>query len=935
MENQKQLILIDGSSFLFRAYYAPHTEFTTKTGIPTGATLIFTRMLNKILNQYQGHKIIVVFDAKGGSFRKEIYKEYKSNRPPMPDDLRVQLEYVHKVVKAYNLPLIMVEGVEADDVLGSYAKKASALGLKTIICTSDKDLAQLVDDKVCLYDSMKDVYLDEKGVFDKFGVPPKLIVDYLALKGDSSDNIPGMKGVGDVKACALLNSLGGVFEILARKDEIKNLSFRGAKTFANEYEKEFDKVKLSYKLATIKTDVELPLAIEDLKLNPINYDELINLFTELEFKKLVEQIQKTQSSNKSNTNSSNKAEHNFNNAVSTVEQDKPKASKNINNCSCNFICVDSEAKLQDMCQSLSEAKIFAFATHCNETKPQDAVLVGISFCANNNCAYYIPLRHNGSDALFSVQLDIKLVLSYLVKLFASDVKKVGFDIKHDLLVLSYLGIEVNNVYFDSKICAYLLDNNQDLNLKSLAKDFLNYSMLELSDFTGKGARALDFSQLDLLCALNYACELALVYFLLYTKLQQQLSNSPMQELFTSMEMPLVRVLFAMEKKGALLDKNKLAALNKLFSQKLQTLEEQIFKLCSQEFNIASPKQLGIVLFEELKIKYPKKLKTTGTQSYSTSDDILELIVDEHEIVPLVRAHRALAKLISTYTSKLSSMISNHTGRLHTTFNQTGTATGRLSSSDPNLQNIPARSTDGLMIREAFVAAENYSLVSIDYSQIELRLMAHIANDQNLISAFANGKDIHALTAAKILNKDISEVSDIERSHAKATNFGLMYGMGVRALAAQTKMTQTEAKTYIDTYFGLHPAILNYMQQIVDFAKANGYVETIKKHRVNFKQINSTNRGVAEAQKRAAINAPMQGSAADIIKIAMIRVYDYLQSLEDKQAAFMLLQVHDELIFEIKDEYLDEICKNIVDIMEHVLELKVPLKVSVSRSKYWQ
>lgn len=928
MEHENQLILIDGSSFLFRAYFAPHTEFTTKTGIPTGATLIFTRMLNKILTQFQGHKIVVVFDAKGGSFRKEIYQEYKANRPPMPDDLRIQLEYVHKVVKAYNLPLVMVPGVEADDVLGSYAKAASKIGIKSIICTSDKDLAQLVDDKICLYDSMKDIYLDEEGVLSKFGVPPRLIVDFLALKGDSSDNIPGMKGVGDVKACVLLNNLGGIFEILKRKDEIKNLGFRGAKNFASEYEQEFATVELSYKLATIKTDVALPIAIEDINIEPYDYDSLIALFNELEFKKLVEQIQK----NKLQIKEQDSGAINKQSKISMANIE-PKV-KNLSNCACNFICVDSEDKLKAMCQSLSLADVIAIATYCNEQKAQDSNLVGISLCANDKEAYYIPLQHNGMDAMFSLQLDFDLVKSYLTELFLSEVKKVGFNIKHDLLVLAYHGLSLKNVYFDSQICAYLLDNNQSLELKDLAKNYLNYSIQDLTTLIGKGAKALDFSQLDLFNALNYAGEQALVYYLLYRTLQQNLNDSSMQDLFVHMEMPLVQVLFAMEYKGTLLDKQKLAKLNDVFTQRLKALELQIYTLCGCEFNIASPKQLGVVLFETLKLKYPKRRKDSDS-SYSTSDEILDKIQDEHEVIPLIRSYRALAKLISSYTNKLASMISKKTGRIHTCFNQTGTATGRLSSSDPNLQNIPARSTDGIMIREAFVSADNYSLVSIDYSQIELRLMAHIANDQNLIDAFDKGADIHALTAAKILNKDISLVTDFERSHAKATNFGLMYGMGARALAAQTKMSQIEAKDYIDAYFRLHPAILDYMQNIYEFAKTHLYVETIKHHRVRFEQINSTNRMVVEAQKRAAINAPMQGSAADIIKMAMIKIHDYLQSLEDKEAAFMLLQVHDELIFEIKDEYIDEICNQIVKIMEQVVTLKVPLKVSVSKAKYWQ
>lgn len=950
--NSDTLILVDGSSFLYRAYYAPHGKFTTHAGLPTGATLIITRMLKKLLAKYDGYKIIVVFDAKGKSFRTEIYKDYKANRPPMPDDLRVQIDYVHKIVQALNLPLVQVNGVEADDVLGSYAKQASAQGLKTIICTGDKDLAQLVDSQVSLYDTMSDKFYDEKAVVEKFGVPPKLIIDYLALKGDSSDNIPGMKGVGDVKACTLLNNLGGIFDIYDKRDEIKHLSFRGAKTFAKDYEEAFDVVKLSYELATIKTDIKLPIAIEDVKVLKPNFELLISIYKELEFVKLIEEEQKNLQSNALNLDIQNlstaKIELKNTNKKEKLSnersvQDTVKSadlfgslSKDYTTIGVSFYCVNTVDKLDQLCSTLLQQEIFALDTETTSLRAEDANLIGISIAYDEKAAFYIPIGHEYLGV--KPQLPITIIREKLGPILANEaIKKVGHNIKYDLLILHYAGFEIRNIYFDTMVAAHLIDNTQSVSMDALALQYLDYHTITYEQVVGSGNKALCFNEVNIDLATNYAAEDAFVTLSLYKYLDKELNNIDYaKEIFFNLEMPIVYVLFQMEKRGALLSAEKLKVLSKTFKQELSIVQQEIYSIGGSVFNIASPKQLSKVLFDNLKIKYPKKPKMgkDGQKVYSTAEDILNELINEHPIIDKILRYRTLAKLITTYTDKLVSLISPRTHRLHTSFNQAGTVTGRLSSSDPNLQNIPARTEEGKLIRHAFIAPEGYSIVSIDYSQIELRLIAHIAEDPNLIDAFNHNADIHRLTAAQILKKNLDEVTDDERSKAKATNFGLMYGMGAHRLAMQTKMSYADANHYIKEYFNLYPNIHSYMDKTVNFAKEHGYVETLMHRHLFYREINSSNKRESSGAMRAAINAPMQGSAAEIIKIAMIKVQEYIDSLKDKNDVYMILQVHDELIFEIKDEKLEEISQKIKSIMESVMNLKVPLVVSVDFGKYW-
>ncbi|WP_303961434.1 DNA polymerase I [Succinatimonas hippei] len=928
------LIFIDGSSFLYRAFYAAKRGFTTKSGIPTGAVLIITNMLKKLLKQYAGYKIAVVFDAKGKSFRSDLYPEYKSNRPPMPEDLKIQVEYVHRIVKAMGFPLIVVPKVEADDVLGSYAKKAQSLGLSSLICTGDKDLAQLVNDKVTLIDTMNDHVYDEKGVIEKYGVPPCRIIDFLALKGDSSDNIPGMPGVGDVTAKTLINSLGGIEDIFNKRSEIASLSFRGAKTFAAKLEEHIEDVRLSYTLATIKTDVDLPIAIEDLVVPKKNKEELLNIYKELEFAKLYAE------ESQQDLNVEEQPQVPETQAAAVKTQADIDLSGGIlsdyKSIGCKFELIDTKVKLDALIEKIKRKGLFAFDTETTSLHPEDCTLVGISFSVEENEGFYLPLAHAYLGA--PLQLAKDEVFAKLAPVFADPkIKKIGHNVKFDLLVLYFSGLsEVNGVYADTMLMAHLLDSVQSCALDSLAEKYLSYKTIKYSDVAGSGSKAVTFDNVPVDIACAYSGEDSEVALRLFNVLLPKIKDEgKAYNILFDLEMPCLHVLFDMERIGALVSADELYRQTEVLKAELLAVQKDIYATAGQEFNIASPKQLGSVLFEDLAIPYPKKAKVdkNGNKQYSTAEDVLTEIAPMYDIANLVLRFRSVSKLIGTYTEKLPLLISKRTGRIHTSFNQAGTTTGRLSSSDPNLQNIPARTHEGKLIRKAFIAPQGYTLVSADYSQIELRLIAHIAKDPNLVKAFKLGYDIHKATAAEVLGKDINEITPEERSRAKATNFGLMYGMGAHGLSAQTGLPFKAAKAYIDCYFTRYPKIRDYMDSIKKFAHEHGYVETILGRRIDFPGINSTNRIAATGAERAAINAPMQGSAADIIKIAMIAIEKWIDSLEPNTVR-MILQVHDELVFEVKNEFLDEATAKIKELMESAVTLEVPLLAGIGVGENW-
>lgn len=979
------LILVDGSSFLYRAYYAAKKGFSTSTGLPTGAVLILTRMLQGLAAKYEDCPFVVVFDAKGKSFRNEIYPEYKANRPPMPDDLRVQLEYVQKIVRALGFPLISEPGVEADDVLGSYAKAAEAQGRTVVICTGDKDLAQLVTDKVTLYDSMHDQVYDREAVKAKYGVYPELIVDYLALKGDSSDNIPGMSKVGDKTASELLNAMGGITKVEANLDQVKNCKFRGASTFAQRFVEELDTIRLSYTLATIKTDVPLTIPLDKLPLPKRDHEKLIELYRVLEFRRMLKdeveligaeralEILKhseyaplfkgnyllgvgaaagTEPGNGAEPAAAGAAGQSSDGAAGaggaaqaaadtagsaekSAEPDELMELETLSSRGVQCVLVDSQEKLQELRRAIEESGECAFDTETDSLQAQSCHIVGMSLCPRPGLAYYIPLGH--AYLTCPAQLPLEAVKEVLGPVLLDEkIKKYGHNVKFDLLVLRFAaGMEVRGVYCDSMILAHLLNSIQKVSLDDLAAEYLHYKTITFAEVTG-GRRGVTFAQVPVEDACRYAAEDAEVTMRLCQCLLEVLkAQEPLQSrLFFEGEMPFMQVLLRMESCGAFVSARELNLQNDKLNEMLALCQRDIYTAAGQSFNIASPRQLGQVLFVDLQIPYPKKPKLGkgGVYSYSTAEDVLQEIAPRYDIANLVLRYRALSKLISTYTEKLPLLIDKNS-RIYTSFNQAGTVTGRLSSSDPNLQNIPARTEEGRHVRRAFCAPEGYVIMSADYSQIELRLIAHIAAEPNLIAAFRQGLDIHRATAAEVLGRPIEDITPSERSHAKATNFGLMYGMSAHGLSKQTGMSYKAAKAYVDRYFERYPRVKVYMEKVKAEAHAKGYVTTLFGRHINFAAINSPDKRQVSSAERAAINAPMQGSAADIIKEAMLRIDEWIRTLP-KDTIRMTLQVHDELVFEVREDFVDEAKARVKELMENAARLEVPLEVGIGVAGNW-
>lgn len=942
MADKQPLILIDGSSFLYRAFYVSRDRFTSSSGIPTGVSMVMARMFSGIVKRFPHSPIIAVFDAHGKSFRAKMYPEYKANRPPMPDALRIQLDYVKRLVLGMGMPLVHVPGVEADDVLGTYARRAESEGMHVVICTGDKDLAQLVDDKVTLLDTMSKTAYDVKAVEEKYGVGPSHIIDLLALKGDSSDNIPGMSGCGDKTAVALINALGGVEEIYERRGEIASLGFRGAKAFAQKYEAQIGNIRLSRDLATIRTDVELPVDEKEVRPPVKDADSLLKLYEELEFHNLHEELLHEVRSG------GGAAEH------ASVEDPAAKAAPSSSVAQAPslpedagvfdpfsgehedhasrgtvFTLVNDEAALDALCKRITEAGLAAVDTETTSLRSEEASLVGISVSVKEGEGFYIPVGHAYLGA--PAQMDVKKVLSRLGSAL-SGVRIIGHNIKYDMLVLRRAGYEMPQPFADTMLMAHLLDSAQSVAMDELALRYLNYRDISYDEVTGTGRARVNFSQVDVMRACQYSGEDAEVTLRLYNHMKPLLEARPaLLKSFREMEMPLLHVLYRMEANGVLVDRAVLAEQNRTLSAEMVQMQQDVYTCAGEEFNISSPKQLGQILFEKLAIPYPKKRKAGA--SYSTAEEILDAIAPDYDIASLVLRYRELSKLVSTYTEKLQTLIDPKTHRIYTSFNQAGTVTGRLSSSDPNLQNIPARTHEGKLIRKAFIAPEGCTLVSADYSQIELRLIAHIAQDEGLIRAFNAGYDIHRATAAEVLGKRIEDVTPEERSRAKATNFGLMYGMGAFGLRRQTRMGMQEAREYIDRYFSRYPRVRDYMEQTKKFAHEHGYVTTITGREIVIKNINSQSQMLMKGGERAAINAPMQGSAADIIKLAMIAVQKWIETLPEG-AVRMTVQVHDELLFEVQDALLEEAKARIKELMEGVVQLRVPLLVGIGAASNW-
>ncbi|MEL7292201.1 MAG: DNA polymerase I [Pseudomonadota bacterium] len=919
------LILIDGSSYLYRAFHA-YPGTMSNGDIPTNAVYGVVNMLRSMMRQFASDRIAVVFDAKGKTFRDEMFPEYKANRPPMPDDLRCQIEPLHNVIRAMGLPLICVPGVEADDVIGTLAHQASQNGVPVLISTGDKDMAQLVDDNITLINTMTNVVLDREGVIEKFGIPPELIIDYLALMGDKVDNIPGVPGVGDKTATALLQGIGSLEEIYQNLDDIAGLGFRGSKTMAKKLIDNKDNAMMSYELATIKLDVELEQSYQELVKSVPNKDELVKLYGELVFKSwlnelleggtgVVEADEKSGAMRSSNT-TTKAPELN----VSAVNIDRSQ-----------YQTILDQQTFAAWLDKLKAADVFAFDTETDGLDYMVANLVGVSFATQEGEAAYVPVAHDYLDA--PQQLDRDWVLQQLTPILEDENQaKVGQNLKYDASVLARYGIEMKGIKHDTMLASYVYNSvGGKHDMDSLALRFLQHSCISFEQIAGKGKKQLTFNQIELDEAAPYAAEDADVTLRLHHRLMENIEqDEKLKAVYENIEMPLVPVLSRIERTGVLIDDMKLAAQSQEIAKRLDELEQKAYEVAEQEFNMNSPKQLQAILFEKMGLPVVKK---TPSGTPSTNEEVLQELALDYPLPKLILEYRGLAKLKSTYTDKLPKMINPETGRVHTSYHQAVTATGRLSSTDPNLQNIPIRNEEGRRIRQAFVAPHGFKIMAVDYSQIELRIMAHLSGDKALLEAFQQGKDIHAATAAEIIGVDIDQVTSEQRRRAKAVNFGLIYGMSAFGLAKQLGIPRGEAQQYMDTYFERYPGVMQYMEGTRSAAAELGYVETIFGRRLHLPEIKSRNGMRRKAAERAAINAPMQGTAADIIKKAMLLVDQWIEQEGDGRVK-LLMQVHDELVFEVQESALAEIESKVQQLMESAAELDVPLVAEAGHGDNW-
>jgi DNA polymerase-1 len=919
---ENPLILVDGSSYLYRAYHA-FPPLTNSAGEPTGAMYGVLNMLRSLILQYQPTHAAVVFDAKGKTFRDELFEHYKSHRPPMPDDLRAQIEPLHAMVKAMGLPLMAVSGVEADDVIGTLAREAEKMGRPVLISTGDKDMAQLVTPGITLINTMSNTILGPEEVVSKYGVPPELIIDFLALMGDSSDNIPGVPGVGEKTAQALLQGLGGLDTLYAESDKIASLSFRGAKTMAAKLEQNKEVAYLSYQLATIKTDVELELTCDKLEVQAPAVEELMAMFQKYEFKRWTADLE---AGKWLQVRGAKTPARPFEAAVVVEEDDEPATVLSAD----NYLTILDEETLKAWIPHLEKAPVLAFDTETDSLENVSANLVGLSFAVEPGVAIYIPVAHDYLDA--PEQIARERALELLTPLLENEkVLKVGQNLKFDRGILQNYGIELRGIAFDTMLESYILDSvvgRHDMD--TLADRWLKHTTITFEQIAGKGKNQLTFNQIDLDQAGRYAAEDADVTLQLHLKMWPKLQQhaGPLN-IFNNIEMPLVPVLSRIERNGVKIDPAVLHKHSGEITLRLAELEKIAHDIAGEPFNLASTKQLQTILFEKQGIK---PLKKTPGGAPSTSEEVLEELALDYPLPKIILEHRGLSKLKSTYTDKLPLMINPKTGRVHTSYHQAVTATGRLSSTDPNLQNIPVRNEEGRRIRQAFIAPEDYLIVSADYSQIELRIMAHLSRDKGLLSAFAEGKDIHRATAAEVFGMPLESVSNEQRRSAKAINFGLIYGMSAFGLSRQLNIPRRESQKYMDLYFERYPGVQEYMERTRAQAKEQGYVETLDGRRLYLPDIKSSNGARRAGAERAAINAPMQGTAADIIKRAMIAVDQWLET--EKPRVRMIMQVHDELVFEVHKDDVEAVSKKIHELMENSTRLDVPLLVEVGSGENW-
>lgn len=903
------LILVDGSSYLYRAFHAL-PPLTTSTGKPTGAVKGVLNMLKSLRKQYPDSPFAVVFDAKGPTFRDALFEDYKSHRPPMPDDLRLQVEPLHASVKALGLPLLCIDGVEADDVIGTLARQSAALGCPVVISTGDKDMAQLVDEHITLVNTMTGTVMDADGVREKFGVGPELIIDYLALMGDKADNIPGVPGVGEKTALGLLTGLGGGMDVIyANLDKIAELPIRGAKKLAEKMLEHKDMAYLSHQLATIKVDVELDVRVDALHPTEPNREALIELYRKLEFKAWLDDLLREAKA--------------AGEAVEAPDQTPAVEPE--------YETILDQARFDIWLNRLQNATLIAFDTETTSIHAQQADLVGISFAVSPHEAAYVPVAHSYMGV--PDQLDRDQVLAALKPVLEDpDKRKVAQHAKYDMNVLAHYGIQVQGVAFDTMLESYVLDSTATRHdMDSLALKYLGTGTVRFEDIAGKGAKQLTFDQIALEQAGPYAAEDADLTLRLHQTLWQKLQGiTSLAKVLEQIEMPLVPVLARIERSGALVDAKLLGIQSRELGDKMTALERQAFELAGEEFNLGSPKQLCAILYEKQGL--PVIAKTAKGQP-STAESVLAELADQgYELPQVIMQYRTVSKLKSTYTDRLPEQINPRTGRIHTSYHQAVTATGRLSSSDPNLQNIPIRSAEGRRIRQAFIAPPGYKIMAADYSQIELRIMAHLAQDEGLLEAFRKGLDVHRATAAEVFGVALDEVSNDQRRSAKAINFGLIYGMSAFGLAKQIGVDRKQSQDYIDRYFTRYPGVLRYMEDTRAQAAEKGFVETLFGRRLYLPEIHSKNQAMRKGAERTAINAPMQGTAADIIKRAMIEVDRWLQS--SGLDARVVMQVHDELVLEVREDLLDQVSAGLCERMSAAAELDVPLLVETGVGDNW-
>ena len=887
---ENPLILIDGSSYLYRAYHALPPLMSSKNQ-PTGAIRGVISMINKILLDHPNSPLAVIFDAKGKTFRHEMYKDYKANRPPMPEDLVKQIEPINQIVEALGIKLLSIKGVEADDVIGTLAKEASEAGLDTVISTGDKDMTQLVNKHIKVVNTMSNELLDEKGVENKFGVKPELIIDYLALVGDTSDNVPGVEKVGPKTAVKWLIEYGSLDEIIKNAEKISGKVGENLRNGLSQ-------LHVSKELVTIKKDVSLEVGVKDLMVGKRNKKLLEEIYTELEFKAWLEKEEAPEKEAKEEVTKQSKYE-----LITKIKQ------------------------LEGWVTKIKKSSLLALDTETTGLDYMDAKLVGISLSVKSGEAAYIPLGHQEEE-----QLDVNVVLKKLKPILESKKTKiVGQNIKFDRNILTRHGINLASFENDTMLMSYVLNSTATRhNLDALAQYYLKYKTTTFEDVAGKGVKQVTFDLVPMDQAVHYASEDADITYRLHEELKSRLAKEPvLNTLLEEVEIPLITVLSDMEQAGTLVNERVLKAQSKNFSERITKLETEAYELAGQEFNLGSPKQLQEIFFE--KLKYPVLQKTPGGQP-STAENVLQQLSEDYELPKIILEHRTLSKLKSTYTDKLPSQISPSTGRIHTSFNQTGTSTGRLSSSDPNLQNIPIRTEDGRRIRQAFEAPNGYQLISADYSQIELRVIAHLSKDEGLLKAFKEGQDIHSSTASEVFEVDLQEVEPDQRRSAKAINFGLIYGISAFGLSKQLGINRNLAAEYMDIYFSRYPGVRKYMNKTKTEAKKTGYVETLYGRRLYLPEISTGNAIRRQAAERVAINAPVQGTAADIMKKAMLSVNDSLK--KQKIDAKLILQVHDELVVESHEKDTEKVTKILTDSMSKAAKLSVPLEVEIGIGKNW-